>query len=276
METIITLNNHTLLYDKDCPLCNLYTSTFINSKMLDKKGRKPYEDITSKERSYIDVKRAANEIALVDNTTKKVFYGIDSLLKVIGNSFPFFEKAGNIQPIHYVLRKLYSFISYNRKVIIPSEKKEDTILSCIPDFNLKYRLLYILLTTVISAYTLFCFFDLVVNLPRTNLKLTFILVLGQVVFQLLFLIKKDIKTSINYIGNLITVLLIGAIGLLQTIILNMIISLPKSITLIVLFGIVGLMFLEHKRRVNLLELPNNLKFTWGVYMLIASLIISNI
>ena len=134
METIITLNNHTLLYDKDCPLCNLYTSTFINSKMLDKKGRKPYEDITSKERSYIDVKRAANEIALVDNTTKKVFYGIDSLLKVIGNSFPFFEKAGNIQPIHYVLRKLYSFISYNRKVIIPSEKKEDTILSCIPDF----------------------------------------------------------------------------------------------------------------------------------------------
>ena len=276
MEAITTLSNHTILYDKDCPLCNLYTSAFIHSKMLDKEGRKSYSDITNSERSYIDVKRAANEIALVDRNTKKVFYGVDSLLKVIGNSFPVIEKLGNVKPVNYFLRKLYSFISYNRKVIIPSEKKENAVLECAPDFNIKYRLLYILFSIGIVGYTLFSFSGLIVSLSVASLQRELLLAFGQIVFQLCFLLKKDLKTSINYIGNLMSVSLIGCIGLVQTIILNMIIPLPQTIILISFLGIVGLMFFEHKRRVALLELPSFLTYTWVLYRLIALLIIVNI
>ncbi len=36
-----TLRNHTLIYDKECPMCNLYSKGFIQSGMLDENGRKP-------------------------------------------------------------------------------------------------------------------------------------------------------------------------------------------------------------------------------------------
>jgi len=61
-----TLQNQTLLYDKDCPLCNAYTSGFIKAKLLDQNGRKAYCDINSKDYDFVDLKRAANEIALIN------------------------------------------------------------------------------------------------------------------------------------------------------------------------------------------------------------------
>lgn len=50
-----TLANHTLLYDEACPMCNLYTAGFINAKMLDKNGRKPFVTLTEEEQNYIDL-----------------------------------------------------------------------------------------------------------------------------------------------------------------------------------------------------------------------------
>ena len=35
-----TLENQTLLYDEDCPLCSVYTTGFIKNGMLDVNGRK--------------------------------------------------------------------------------------------------------------------------------------------------------------------------------------------------------------------------------------------
>lgn len=110
-----TLNNHTLLYDEDCPLCNIYTSGFIKVKMLDENGRKSYASIIKEEQNYIDFNRAKNEIALVDTQNKKVFYGIDSLLKVIGTSFPWIEKIGNWKPINYGLKKYINLFLITEK-----------------------------------------------------------------------------------------------------------------------------------------------------------------
>lgn len=276
MKTLITLENHTILYDNDCPLCNLYTSTFINTKMLDAQGRKPFAQITKEERSFIDVKKATNEIALVDRENKKVLYGIDSLLRVIGNRFPIIEKIGNIKFINFFLRKAYSLVSYNRKVIIPSEKKQTTVLECVPDFNIKYRLFYIFLSVVITGYTLFHFSGLIEILPVTNFKSELLLAFSQLIFQGLFLIKKDSKTILNYMGNLMTVSLIGCIGLAQMLLLNWMFPLPQIVILISFLGVVGVMFFEHKRRVTLLELPNYLTYTWVVYRLIALLLILNL
>ncbi|MGO4771061.1 hypothetical protein ACEN2I_05320 [Flavobacterium sp. W22_SRS_FK3] len=113
-----TLENQTLLYDEDCPLCSLYTTGFVKSGMLDENGRKSYCQLSAEEQRFVDLQRAPNEIALIDNTTKTVIYGIDSLIKVVGFSFPIIEKIAIIKPFHFILKKMYSFISYNRKVII--------------------------------------------------------------------------------------------------------------------------------------------------------------
>ncbi len=271
-----TLENQTLLFDDECPLCSVYTKGFITAGMLDKNGKKPYCQLTEDEKSFIDVKRAANEIALVDYENKTVLYGIDSLLKVIGHSFPWMEKVGKFLPIYFLLKKFYSFISYNRKVIIPSKKKTNAVLECVPDFNVKYRMLYILFVTMISVLTLNKCAQIMPMLPKAGMLRELIIALGQFVFQGVFLMKKDKETVINYFGNLATISLLGALILLPLLVLNYCIPLPPFIIL-TWFGItVLLMIAEHFRRIKLLELPKTLTFTWILYRIIALIIILNL
>lgn len=270
-----TLQNQTLLYDEDCPLCNLYTAGFIKAGMMDKNGRKPFEAVTENEAGFIDMNRAVNEIALVNHQNKTVIYGIDSLLTIIGHSFPWMKKIGTAEPIYFLLKKLYKFISYNRKVIIPNEEKEDNRIQCIPDFNFTYRYFYLIFATVITVLTLYKFASVLTLLPKTSMTREIALATGQIVFQLIFLTQKDYKTNLNYIGNLLTVSLMGALILLPVIIANEFITVPQLVNL-GWFGLtVLLMVLEHFRRVKILQLPHYLTATWIVYRILALLIILN-
>jgi predicted DCC family thiol-disulfide oxidoreductase YuxK len=270
-----TLENQTLLYDEDCPLCNLYTTGFVKSGMLDQNGRKSYCQLSEEEQNFVDLKRAPNEIALVDNKTKTVTYGIDSLIKVIGFSFPLIEKVATIKPIHFILKKLYSFVSYNRKVIIPGSVKEENKLQCIPDFNYKYRFLFIGFALTITTFVLFGYSNLILNFPKSTITRELILAFGQIVFQALFLLKLDKQTILNYAGNLMTVSLMGSLILSPILLLSQFVQLPQMIVL-GWFGVtVLIMFLEHFRRVKVLKLPFYLSFTWILYRIIALFLILN-
>lgn len=201
---------------------------------------------------------------------------LNNYTRISGNFLLLIEKIKDFQPINYVFKKLYSFVSYNRKVIIPSERKQTKELNCEPEFNVTYRLLFVLFSVIIAAYTLFNFSKLITSLPVPNFKNELLLASGQIVFQGLFLLKKDAQTILNYIGNLMTVSLIGCIGLVQTIVLHLVIGLPQILLLFCFVSIVLLMFFEHKRRVQLLELPSYLSYTWIAYRLMALPFILNI
>lgn len=271
-----TLENQTLLYDEDCPLCNLYTTGFIKAGMLDVNGKKPFSDLTYEEQIFIDVTRASNEIALVDNENKIVLYGIDSLLKVVGNSFPWIEKIGTISPIKFLLKKLYSFISYNRKVIIPNGKENRKALQCVPTFSYKYRILYIVFATFITALTLSKFSELLPDLPQGNFFRELILASTQIVFQSLFLTKFDEEKILNYAGNLMTVSLFGCLILTPILMLNQFIIIPEYIVL-GWFGLtVLIMLMEHIRRIKRLQLPSYLSYTLVMYGTVALIIIFNL
>ncbi|MDG2433926.1 DCC1-like thiol-disulfide oxidoreductase family protein [Flavobacterium sp.] len=270
-----TLPNHTLLYDEDCPMCNMYTTGFIKTNMLDNQGRKPFVNITTEEENYIDIHRAKNEIALVDTQNKRVYYGIESLLKVIGNSFPWMEKIGNWKPINYFLKKLYKFISYNRKVIVPSKPKVGDQINCIPDFNTKYRLFYIAFATFFTALVLFQYAELIVFLPKATFVREILFAIGQIGFQAHFIRKIDKQKQWNYIGNFVTVSIIGSLLLLPILFLNSYYNLNEYFIL-AWFGLtVNFMIYEHYRRINLLELPKYLTLTWILYRILALVIILN-
>ncbi|WET01123.1 hypothetical protein [Flavobacterium sp. YJ01] len=271
-----TLENQTLLYDEDCPLCSLYTTGFVKSGMLDENGRKSYCQLSAEEQNFVDLKRAPNEIALVDNKTKTVTYGIDSLIKVVGFSFPLIEKIATIKPIHFILKKMYSFVSYNRKVIIPGNVKEENKLQCTPDFNYKYRFLFISFALTVTSFILFGYSNLILNLPKSNITREIILAFGQIVFQSLFLFRFDKKTILNYAGNLMTVSLFGSLILTPILIVNQFFQLPQTIILGWFGMTVLIMFLEHFRRVKLLKLPFYLSFTWILYRILALLLILDI
>jgi hypothetical protein len=263
-----TLQNHTLIYDNECPICNIYSKGFIKSGMLDENGREAFTELSLNSKNLIDFKRAKNEIALVDHNKNEVIYGVDSLLLIIGNSFPFLEKIARIQPLYWFFKKLYSFVSYNRKQIIPS-KKDDTDQSCVPDFNLKYRITYITVVIFFSSYILSLFTaKLGLNAGHHFLR-EFTVCLGQIVWQTLFL-KAYLKEKFwNYLGNMMTVSLIGTLLLIPALFLNL-----SSVLSIIYFGIVVLiMFLEHIRRCKILKLNYLPTISWTLFRMTALAII---
>jgi predicted DCC family thiol-disulfide oxidoreductase YuxK len=67
-----TLQNHLILYDAECPMCNLYTKAFVSSGLLGQDGRAAYQDVDNSVCPMVDRQRAVNEIALVNQTTGEV------------------------------------------------------------------------------------------------------------------------------------------------------------------------------------------------------------
>jgi hypothetical protein len=265
-----TLSDHTLIYDNECPMCDLYTNAFIKTGMLDENGRQCYsDDLTQK----IDLSRARNEIALVNRKTGEVIYGIDSLFKIVSNSFSFLKPVFNLKIFHFLVSKLYSFISYNRKVIAPA-KVFQAPGSCTPDFQLGYRVLYIFFTWIVSSLILTQYSLLLFPIiPPTNFYREFVICGGQIVFQFLTIafLRKD--RIVHYLGNMMTISLAGALALWPLIVLGNLFSLPAWLPIGYFILVVMCMFLEHLRRVKLLKINPLASLSWVLYRLIVLSII---
>ena len=94
-----TLRNHTILFDAECPMCSVYTKAFVHTGMLDNQGRQPYQE-RGNICANVDMQRAVNEIALVDNNTGQVTYGVRSIFKVLGHSLPLLKPILKIGRAH--------------------------------------------------------------------------------------------------------------------------------------------------------------------------------
>lgn len=258
-----TLANQTLIYDEDCPLCRAYSGAFVKVGMLEENGKMPYSELSACD--FIDYKRAANEIALVDHKNQKAIYGIDSLLAVIGASFPIIEKIGHYAPVHFGLTKLYRFISYNRKVIMPNPEAAKKHIECLPDFNIGYRILYIVFATLAMALTLFAYSVLLPDFGNASFVTELDLALGQIVFQTVFLLKKEVRTILEYVGNLVTVSLFGSLLLMPMLIVAEFANVGEFVAVNYFALVATIMFIEHFRRVELLKLPKFLCATWVLY-----------
>lgn len=266
------LENQTLLYDHECPLCNAYTSAFVKTGMLDKEGRQKFSEAVSNGHVNVDWDKARNEIALVNRKDNSVKYGVKALMAIISHNATCLKPLFDFKPFVAVMQQLYSFISYNRKVIVPGRTFEEKG-SCTPDLNYPYRWAYILLAWLITSITLVFYSKLLAPLiPPTNFIREFLICGGQIVFQgiIVYFTRKD--RCIHYLGNMMTISLAGALLLLPMIFVQQWIN-SELISLIYFFFVVGLMFLEHMRRVKILELPIYISATWVVYRILVLFII---
>jgi predicted DCC family thiol-disulfide oxidoreductase YuxK len=261
-----TLQNHTLIYDNDCPLCSLYTGAFVKTGMLDQNGRVAFsEGIDSVACKSVDKNRSRNEIALVDKQNGEVIYGVDSLLKVIGNNWPKFNRFFKQQIPYAVASTAYSFISYNRKVIIPAAPAPDGH-SCTPDFNLKYRLLFLLFTWIITSFILNAYAaTLAPLLPVGSFYREFAICGGQILVQGAVITFLNRPKRMEYLGNMMTVSFAG--GLLLWIARPLISSITTSPFAFTgwFIIVVSWMLLEHMRRVRLLQIHPIITVSWVLY-----------
>lgn len=266
------LEQHTLIYDNECPLCSAYTGGFIQCGLLDQNGRQSYTDASAQNSVTIDWNRARNEIALVDKRTNTVRYGIDSLTYLAGAAVPFLKPAFRWKPVDHVLRQLYFFISYNRRVIAPGKTFEATS-ACTPDLHTGYRWTYIVFAWLVTSVILVLYSRLLFPLiPQTDFLREFIICGGQLLFQGGLVMAINRKRVIHYLGNMMTVSLAGALMLCPAFLVTGISSNPWFY-LGYFFVIVSLMLLEHIRRVSRLELPAYVSAGWVFYRLIVLLLI---
>jgi predicted DCC family thiol-disulfide oxidoreductase YuxK len=147
----------TLIYDNECPLCVAYTGAFVKTGLLEKESRKHFNEVVPALLQNIDQQKCNNEIPLIDDENGKVWYGIDALLEILGNKFPFIKTIGNISPVNWFLKKLYKLVSYNRKVIVA---KKTNGYDCSPDFNTRYRILFLVTGLVFNSFLFALFYPL--------------------------------------------------------------------------------------------------------------------
>lgn len=259
-----TLKNHTLVYDSDCPMCDLYTNGFIKTGMLDKTGRVEYG--CARVPVSFSNERARDEIALIDYENGIVTYGVDSLIKVLGHSFPLLKSITAIAPVRFLLGVLYSFISYNRKVIAPPPAFE-TRGSCTPSYHTGYRIAYIVFAWLVTSLILTAYTSHLTSiLPATGFGREFIICGGQVLFQLVFVRFMTRDRLMHYIGNMMTVSLIGALLLTPMLIVANTIEIGNVWILAGwLMTVVTFMLFLHWKRMKMLGISNLANVTFISY-----------
>ncbi|WDF69184.1 DUF393 domain-containing protein [Sphingobacterium oryzagri] len=268
-----TLKNHLILFDAECPMCRLYTQAFVSTGMLDSNGRAAYQEFPAAACPLLDRQRAANEIALIDRKSGEVTYGIASLFKILATSFPLLKPVFLFQPFVWLMSKLYAFVSYNRRVIIPAGVKT-TASEMQPSFKLRYRLAYLFMTWLFTAWILSAYAPLMSDLlPAGNGSREYLICAGQLFFQGAVISIVHPSKRWDYLGNMMTISFGGALLLLPAMFLSTWLMLPPLFYAAWFMGVAGLMFLEHIRRSKLLSLGWALTSSWVLYRILVLLFI---
>lgn len=273
LKVMKTLNNHMILFDAECPMCRVYTNVFVKAGMLDKDGRTAYQSENSAGCPVYDRQRAVNEIALINLENGEVTYGVKSLFKIIANNWPVLAPLFAFKPFVWLMSKVYAFISYNRRVIIPAA---ETGFEYQPTFKLHYRLLYLLFTWFCTGFILTAYAHLLVGVvPLGNPYREYMICGGQILFQGAAICSFDRRNLWTYLGNMMTISFAGSLLLLIGIAVSHFMQLNALIYTLYFMAVAGLMFLEHIRRTKLLGLGWVLTVTWVTYRIVLLAIILN-
>lgn len=267
-----TLKNHLILFDEECPMCRMYTNAFVSTGLLEKEGRAAYQDLSAQACPMVDRQRAANEIALVNQETGEVSYGIESLFKIFALVMPFFGPLFRFKPFVWVMSKVYAFIAYNRRVIVPPAKDESFQFQ--PTFKLHYRIAYLVFTWLLTSYILSHYTTLMNGMfPVGSTYREYLICGGQIIFQGIIITLVNRQKTWAYLGNMMTISFAGALLLLPALLASVWVHLDPLFYMLWFLGVAGLMLLEHIRRSKLLKIGWTLTVTWVLYRIAVLLII---
>jgi len=270
-----TLNNHMILFDAECPMCSVYTKAFIKTGMLDGGGRAAYQTMPQNACPVYDRQRAVNEIALINLKNGEVTYGIKSLFKILGNAWPVFTPLFAFKPFIWLMSKVYAFISYNRRVIIPPVH-ENADFAYKPSFKLHYRIAYLLFTWFCTGFILTRYAHLLVGMiPPGNAYREYLICGGQIIFQAVIICTCAKNKLWAYLGNMMTISFAGSLLLLIPLTVNHWFHPGALMYTLFFIGVAGLMFLEHVRRTKLLQLGWVMTISWVTYRIVLLILILN-
>jgi hypothetical protein len=150
----------TIVYDSNCPVCTWYTAAFVKYGVLKPTERISFNELDEQALCRLDIRRARHEIPLIDNSNGRVLYGLDGLMLIIAQIFPLLGGLITKAWFKKLLKPLYSFISYNRRVLAGSAADYGKGINSAPDFSLSWRLALIVTGMSYTAFCIFIFAEL--------------------------------------------------------------------------------------------------------------------
>jgi hypothetical protein len=259
-------NDKILVYDDACPLCVAYTSAFVKAGLLTTEGRQSFSAVSAELLHTINYQRSKNEIPLLDPVTNKVWYGIDALLEILGSKCPAIKTIGHIKPVNWFLKKLYSFISYNRKVIVAA-KASPLKIDCSPSFNLFYRVLFMLVFLLANTLMLYPVHQhLLSKIPGYSLSAgqLFVLHTAMVAINCILALFMPKQTAIEYLGQINMLTLVTNLLLLPLLITDVYLNLHSWVNYLYLALLTIVIFNEYFRRMDYAQILNRHKMVIAI------------
>ena len=247
-------------------MCNIYGKCFTQVQLIDTQTVTPYQNIEEVYTQNIDMERAKDEIALYAIDSTQTIYGIDAMIKIVTHQHPNLHRLLHSKIIYAFLLRLYRFISYNRKVIYPTPTQIHE-RDCTPQVNTKYRWLYILFVAFFTGIVLNKFIfhiNMALDLPHNWVR-EYIICFGQIAWQFIAISLLSKKNTLDYLGNMSTVSMIGGLLLLPLLAINSILHLSPIIFVCYFLLVVSIMFVEHIRRCKLLGISLKMTGSWVLY-----------
>lgn len=266
------MNTYYLLYDQDCALCRAYTNLFIRGGFLNADSRIPYQEAALRPDFDFDTQKAKTRIALVSSEGERPYYGLESLLHVLGFRWPWLERIGRFAPVYWLFNLLYLFISYNRKVISPASCQG--ACDCAPPLRPFWRWSFMILCWWIVNAIMYSFFNahLSAEMKPVGAFTDFWYFAFQAVIQIGCFAAFKQRDLTTYLGHLSVVSLIAALLVLAgSTTLQLIADLGYHIDILfpIFYGaILVFMFYEHKRRLKVLGYTQWLSVSWIISRLL--------
>ena len=131
------------------------------------------------------------------------------------------------------------------------------------------------LSIIVTTLVLARFSDFVEHLLTIDYdwKFELLMVIGQVIFQCAFILKKGFSMMLEYASKLLLISLFGALMLLPLIALNSAYPQYDLVNLSWFFSVVTIMFFLHKSFINKMKLPWYLSYTWVLYRCLVLILI---
>ncbi|MGB0521556.1 MAG: hypothetical protein ACPGJS_01285 [Flammeovirgaceae bacterium] len=267
------LSDKVIIYDSHCPLCHWYTGEFVKRGILDETGRMPFDCLTAAASQHIDEHKSRHEIPLIDLKGGKTLYGIDSLIYLLSKKFNFVGKLMSHRPLYSFFKGLYAVISYNRRIISGADKRKEQY-TCEPDFNLKFRIIFIAFAFVVASYVAMGFGNALAEfLPEkyqyfASTRMFLITSTGWIISAGISYFFLNFRIWVDYLGHLATIMLIGVLMFLPWLLLSKLFSGVYPITLLIgMFISLVFMAIQHKKRVSVLQIGQRWTLVWILSLL---------
>jgi len=269
--------NKLMVYDGNCVVCTNLADALVKWNFVPQQQITPYVFIPENLQKSVDLERFKNEMALIDQKTLEVKYGVEAILMVLSQKVGLFKWFLEIPFLKTIANFFYKIVAFNRLIIYPPNSK-GFVCDCEPDFNGFYRSVYFSFIVLIAVFLTWNFGESLTSyfpqLDSNQLAINTLLVCstGWVLQSLTALFLLSFQKAATYIGNLGSIMFIGLGILIPTILWDSLtnwhfVGLP-ILSVMVSFGV---MLYQHHIRALYQQLPKSWMVSWVAFLIIGAI-----